>query len=169
MADQAVARREGLIIERRVEQRARKIGAKRAADLDGADRASGKGAAADVVDQFAERDAEGDLEQPAIFHVAGKLDRHGAAGTAHAEIGIGLGAAGEDEGDCRERQHVVDHGRLAEQALMRGQRRLGADDAAPAFQAFQQRGLFAADIGAGADPDFEIEAVRWSRRCALPR
>ena len=42
---------------------------------------------------------------------------------------------------------------------MRGQRRLGADDAAAAFQAFQQRGLFATDIRAGADPNLEIEAM----------
>jgi hypothetical protein len=42
---------------------------------------------------------------------------------------------------------------------MRGQRRLGADDAAAAFQALQQRGLLAADIGAGADADLEIETV----------
>ena len=93
MADQAVARGEGLIVERRVEQRARKIGAERTADLDRAHRAAAEGAAADLVDEFAERDAEGDLEQAAMFDVAGELDRHGAARTAHAEIGIGLGAA----------------------------------------------------------------------------
>ncbi len=42
---------------------------------------------------------------------------------------------------------------------MRGQGRLGADNAAAAFEALQQRGFLAADIGAGADADFEIEAV----------
>ena len=169
MADQAVARGKGFIVERRVEQRAGEIGAERTADLHGAHRAAGKGAAADIVDEFAERDAERGLEQAAMLDVAGELDRHGAARAAHAEIGIGLGAVGEDEGDRRKRQHVVDHGRLAEQALVRRQRRLGADDAAAAFEAFQQRGFFAADIGAGADPDFEIESCGWSRRCAAPR
>ena len=162
MADQAVARRKGLIIERRVEQFAREVGAKRTADLHRAHRSPGKSAATDIVDQLAERDAEGDLEQPAVFDIARELDRHGATRTAHTEIGIGLGAAGEDEGDRRERQHVVDDRRLAEQALMRRQRRLGADDAAAAFEAFQQRGLFATDIGTGTDPDFQIEAVAGS-------
>ena len=38
MADQAVARGEGLVVERRVEQRAREIGAERPADLHRADR-----------------------------------------------------------------------------------------------------------------------------------
>ena len=41
---------------------------------------------------------------------------------------------------------------------MRGQRRLGAHDAAPAFEAFKQRGFLAADIGAGAFADFKIES-----------
>ena len=45
---------------------------------------------------------------------------------------------------------------------MRRQRRLGADQAARALEAFQQRGFLAADIGAGADPHFEVEA------CAEP-
>src|SRR6201999_2503798 len=113
---------------------AREIGPEGAADLHRAHRAPAKGTAADVVDEFAERDAEGDLEQPTMLDIAGELDRHRAARAAHAEIGIGLGAAGEDEGDCRERQHVVDHGGLAEQALMRGKWWLGADDAAAALE-----------------------------------
>jgi len=41
-----------------------------------ADRASAERTAADIVDQFAERDAECGLEQSAVPDVAGKLDRH---------------------------------------------------------------------------------------------
>src|ERR1700693_3745671 len=102
MADQAVACREGLIVERRVEQRTGKIGPKWSANLHGTNRTSCTGTAADIVDQFAQRDAEGDLEQPAMLDVARELDRHGAAGTAHAEIGIGFRATGQDERNCRE-------------------------------------------------------------------
>ena len=54
--------------------------------------------------------------------------------------------------------HVVDDRGLAEEALQRRQRRLGADLPALAFQAFQQRGLLAADIGSGAEPRLELEA-----------
>ena len=72
---------------------------------------------------------------------------------------IGLGALGEDRRHGGQRDHVVDDGRLAEQALVRRQRRLGADLAALAFEAFEQRGLLAADIGAGADADLEVEGV----------
>jgi hypothetical protein len=43
--------------------------------------------------------------------------------------------------------------------LQRGQRRLGAHDAALAFDGFQQRGFFAADIGAGAHPHFQVERL----------
>src|SRR5579859_412216 len=159
MADQAIARGKGLVIEWRIEQRAGKIGPERTADLHGARRAPREGAAADVVDELAERDAEGGLEQAAVFDVSGELDRHGATRASHTEIGIGLRAFGEDEGDRREGEHVVDHGGIAEQALVRRQRRLGAHDAAAPLQAFEQRGLLAADIGAGADANFKVETV----------
>ena len=59
-------------------------------------------AAADLIHELTECDAEGDFEQAAIFDVAGELDRHRAAGATHTAIGIGLRAAGEDEGDRRE-------------------------------------------------------------------
>ncbi len=88
MADQAVAGGKRLVVERRVEQRARKIGAERTADLHGAHGTAGEGAAADVVDELAERDAEGGLEQPAVTDVASELDRHRAARLAHAEVTV---------------------------------------------------------------------------------
>src|SRR5580704_3495869 len=59
MADQPVAARERFIVERRIEQFARKIGAKRTTDLHRAHRAARERAAADVIDEFAECDAEG--------------------------------------------------------------------------------------------------------------
>src|SRR6202030_765052 len=72
MADQAIARGESLIVEWRIEQRAGEISPERAADLHSAYRAAGERAAADLVDEFAKRNAEGDLEQAAIFDVARK-------------------------------------------------------------------------------------------------
>lgn len=64
-----------------------------------------------------------------------------------------------DPGHGGEGEHVVDDGRLAEQALQGRQRRLGPDDGALAFEAFEQRGLLTADIGARAEPHFEMERV----------
>ena len=79
---------------------------------------------------------------------------------------IGRCAIGQDERHGGERDDVVDDGRLAEQALMRRQRRLGAHLAAIALQAFQQRGFLAADIGAGAERDLDVESEAPSRASA---
>ena len=57
---------------------------------------------------------------------------------------------------------------LPNKPLMRRQRRLGAHHAALAFEAVQQRGFLAADIGAGADADFHVEGV-WASRARWRR
>src|SRR6476661_3789458 len=159
MADQPVGRGEGFIVEGRVEQAPREIGAKRAADLHRAHRAPGPRAAADLVDELAKAHAEGRLEQAAVLDVAGELDRHGAAGASHAEIAVIGGALAHDDRHGCERQHVVDHGGLPEQPDMGGKRRLGTDLASLAFKALQKRGLLATHIGPGADPQLKVEGV----------
>src|SRR5690606_31238279 len=90
MADQTVLCGEGFIVERRVEHRGREVGAQRAADLNGLDRATRSRAATDVIDKFAKRDAECDFEQTAMLDVASKLNRDGAPRTAHAEVAVML-------------------------------------------------------------------------------
>ena len=77
-------------------------------------------------------------------------------------------AVGQDHRHGAERQHVVDDGRLAEQAVERGDRRLGPDHAALALEALQHRGLLAADVGAGADPHVQVEAQVASRGRSRP-
>src|SRR5207244_2049791 len=114
-------------------------------DLHRAYRPAARRAAADIIDQFAQSDAEADLEQAAILHIAGKLDRHGAARSAEADCGIALRPLSEDEGDSGEAQHIVDHRRPAEQAADRRKRRLGADLPALALDRFEHRGFLAAD------------------------
>ena len=90
-----------------------------------------------------------------MLDVAGQLEGQRAARTAGAERGVGLGAAHQDLGDGGEREDVVDHGRLAEEAVVRGQRRLGPHLTALALEALEQRRLLAADIGAGADAQLD--------------
>src|SRR5680860_1124028 len=97
MADQTAGGGKRFIVERRVELLAREIGAERAAHLDRAHRPARIGAAADLVHELAERDAEGGLVQPAMLDVAGKLNGHGAARLAHAEIAVVLAAVGHDD------------------------------------------------------------------------
>ena len=53
-------------------------------------------------------------------------------------------------GHAGQRLDVVDDGRLAEGPFDGGERRLDARPGALAFQALDQAGLLAADVGAGA-------------------
>src|SRR5262245_26848481 len=54
--------------------------------------------------------------------------------------------------------NVVDQRRLSQQALHRGIRRTRPWSAAFALDRSYQRGFFAADIGAGSNPDLDSEA-----------
>src|SRR5215470_6592580 len=162
MADQAVGFCEGLVVEWQIKHRARKVGAERAADLHRAHRTAGRRAAADLLDKLAERYAERCLVEAGIFDIARKLDRHGAARPAHAEVAVERAALLQNDRDRSERQYVVDDGRLAEQALVRRQWRLGTHYPAFTFKAVEQRGFLAAHISAGADPNFNVEHQRRS-------
>ena len=135
MADQRVDRRIGFIVERDVELIRVEIGAQRTADLHALDRTAALRPAADLVDEFAECDAECGLIKAAMLDVAGELDRHRAARATHAIIRISLGSLGEDVGHGGEAEHIVDDRRAAEQPDQCRDRRLGADFAALAFQA----------------------------------
>src|SRR5690606_12157500 len=98
-------------------------------------------------------------DQAAVLDVAGELDRERPPRAADAEVGVVLGALLEDYRHRRQREHVVDDCRLAEEALDGRQRRLVPNQAALAFEALEQRGLFAADVGAGAEADIDVEGL----------
>ena len=74
-------------------------------------------------------------------------------------LAVGRRAVRQDGRDGRERDHVVDDGRRAEQALLGGQRRAHADLAAAALEAFEHRGFLAADVGAGAEAHLHVEGL----------
>ena len=93
VAEQGADARERLVLERRVELRGGQVGAERAADLDGADRPAARRAAAVVVEQLAQRQAESALDQAATPDVAGKLDRQRAARLRLPEVAVGRRAA----------------------------------------------------------------------------
>jgi hypothetical protein len=78
-----------------------------------------------------------------------------------AEGGKPAGAAAQDRRRDRDRFDVVDRGRAAIEADIGREWRLQARLALLALQAFQQRGLLAADIGAGAvmNENVKIPAV----------
>src|SRR5439155_16772677 len=65
----------------------------------------------------------------------------------------------EDDRHARERDDVVDDGRLTEQSFDGGQRRTRTNLAAFALEALEHRGLFSADVGASPQADVQIEGV----------
>ena len=159
MADQTVLGGKGFVIERRIEQRWREIGAERAAALHSAYRAARSRAATDSLRRS--RQASG--RRPSR---TGRQNGHCRRSATASSRATGpcrnrrrFRAVRENQRRGRKRQHVVDDGRLVEQAVDRRQRRLGAHHAAAAFKAFEQGGFLAADIGAGADAQFNVEGM----------
>ncbi len=71
------------------------------------------------------------------------------------------GAAAHDVGHLRDGFHVVDRGRAAVEAHIGRKRRLQSRHSLLAFEAFKERRLLAADVGAGAvmHDDVEVETV----------
>ena len=65
----------------------------------------------------------------------------------------------QDVGHVGQGLDVVDHGRLAEDADLAGERRLRARLAAPALERVEERRLLAADVGPGAATHLDVEAV----------
>ena len=71
--------------------------------------------------------------------------------------GEGLAAVGHDAQDVGQRLDVVDDRRLAEQPDLDRERRLVARLAALALDRLEERRLLAADVGAGAAPELDVE------------
>ena len=89
VADHGAIGGEGFIVHRQVKLRGWNIGAERAAHLHGAQWLAREGAAAEIIDQLAERDAKRLLHQSALLDIACELEGQGAARPAHAEILVG--------------------------------------------------------------------------------
>ncbi len=94
-----------------------------------------------------------------MLDVAGELNRQRASRTPHPKVFIECGAALEDYRHGGERDYVVHDRRLSKQTGDRRNRRLVAHHPALALETLEHRGLLAADVGAGAEPHFEIEGV----------
>ena len=76
------------------------------------------------------------------------------------------GPFAHDGGHRGEALRVVDGGRFAEQAEIRRKRRFEARLAGLALQGFEQRGLLAADVGAGADEHVQVEIDAAAQECS---
>ena len=149
------------VVERCVQLLGWNVCAKRAANLHGLYRPARCRATAVLLDHLAERNAEGFFHDAATLDIAGQLERERAFRTILAESGITFAAQANDVGYRCERNDIVDESRLAEQAFDCRQWRFVANDAFLSFQAFEHRGLFATNVGTGAEVhvDIKIEAA----------
>src|SRR5882757_1831587 len=159
MTQQRADGRERLIVDQHIELRSRNESPQRAANLDRADRPAGRRAATVVVQQLSKAHTECPLDQATAFDVAGQLQWQRAARTTHAEILVEVRTLVKDGGHAPEGHDVVDYCGLAEQAHNSRQRRTDSNLATPAFETLEHRGLLAAHVSAGAEPDFEVESL----------
>src|SRR5687768_14920799 len=112
-----------------------------------------------ALDQLAERHRHGVLDHARLVHVAGDLEELGALVLLAAERLEPARPAPEDGRHDGDRLDVVDRRRAAVEAGPRREGRLEARHALLALEAFEHRRLFAADIGAGAAVDEQVEIV----------
>ena len=144
--------------QRRVERVRADEDARRAAEQHGLEIAAA-GDAAGELEQLPQRRPELDLVDAGSGDVAADAEELRARRALRADRPVGVGAAvvGEDEQDVDERLDVVDRGRLAEQADLDRERRLVAGLATLALDRFEQRGFLAADVGACAASELDLE------------
>ena len=138
------------------ELRARHADARRAADLHGLGVV-----AADFLEQVGDGDPEGELVDARLGAVAADAEQLEAGGAVGAEALEPVHALGEDAGRRGQCLDVVDDGGRVAVAGDHRERRAVARLAAEALERLDEGRLLAADVGAGAegDDDVEVEAL----------
>src|SRR5690606_32238788 len=116
-------------------------------------------AAAVLLNQLLERDAHRLFDDARPLDMAADLDELGALVVLASEGAEPRGPAPQDRRDDRDALDVVDGRRAAVEARAGRKRRLQARLAFLAFEAFDHRGLFAADVSARAAVHENVEVV----------
>ena len=150
-------RREAFVVDGDVQVLLGEAAAGGAAGLDGLELLAALDAAADVVDDLAERRAHRDFDEADVVDLAGEGEDLGTLGLLGADGGEPRRALGQDDRHVGEGLDVVDVGRTAHVAGFGRERRLERRLAALAFHRVDEGGLFAADERAGAVADFDVE------------
>ncbi len=148
---------ERFVIHRQIELLGRQVRTERPTDLDGPHRPPGTRAAAVPLDEIAQGNAKGGLDDAATGDVPGQLENLSSARAPDAVFGERFRSVSQNHRNRAQREHVVDYGRLAEKPVQRRNGWLRANHAALALQTFQHRGLFAADVRSGADSDDQLK------------
>ena len=115
--------------------------------------------AGEPVDQLPGRDPQLDLVVAGPLDAARDRDHLRPRRLLGSEALEPIGAGGDDVGDVRKRLDVVDQGRPAVEALDRGEGRLQPRVAALSLERVEQRRLLAADVGAGAAVDDQLDLL----------
>ncbi len=110
-----------------------------------------------LVDEILQGDAHLLLDGAGVVHMARDAEQLGAGILRPAEAGEPRRAAAHDFGNRRHRFDVVDGGRAAVKAGIGREWRLEARHALAALEAVDQRRFLAADVGAGAAVDVDVE------------
>ena len=166
MMEPALAKR--FVVDRHIEKFSGQAAAGRTAGLHCLEAAAAGNAAADLEDDFAQRDAHRHFDQAGVQHASGKREDLGAFALLGADLRVPLAAIADDGRNVGVGFDVIDEGRLAEQAFLRGIRRARTRRAPLAFDRGDQRSFFAADEGAGAQPQIDVEAEAGSADARCP-
>src|SRR5262249_52466716 len=115
-------------------------------------------AAADLVDDLAQRDAHRNFDQAGVVDPPGERKDLGTLTLLGADRGEPLRPVAQDGSDVGERLDIVNEGGASPEALLGGIWRAWPRRAALALDRSDERRLLAADEGAGAQPDIDLEA-----------
>ena len=144
-----------------------RIGRRRPAGNHGLERPPVGDPASDLVDEVVERVAVGQLVVARPHDVAGEREDPRAGRALDTELCVLRAAHLDDRRHRRDRLDVVDRGRRGIEACDRGERRLRPRLAAVALEGLEQRGLLAADVGAGAPVEDDRHAAEELRLAQL--
>ena len=111
----------------------------------------------EVFDELPQRQAESFFDEAAMLDIACELKCKRAPRPIDAKRRIFITARNENIGYGSQAYDVVDNGRVAEQALERGQGWLVSDDACFALEALQHCRLFTTDIRTCANVQIDLE------------
>ena len=148
---------QGLVVHGDVEVGLGDAAARGAAELHGLELLAARDPAADLVDDLAQLHPDGHLHQAGVLDGAAQREDLGALALLGAGAGEPLRSPEDDGGDVGERLHVVEHAGLVPETLDRRERRPRTGLAALALDGAHEGGLLAADEGARAHADLEVE------------
>ena len=147
----------GFVVDRDIEVSLRDAAAGGSAALHGFEVSAARDAAADVIDDLAHRGTHVDFHEAVVDDLAGQREDLGAFALFGAHGGVPCAALADDDRDGGEGLDVVEDGGLFPEARERRERGTRTGLAALAFDGAHERGFFAADEGARAHHDFDVE------------